>query len=62
MTEEFLEQNTMKRASQPAYSPDLAPPGFDLFGNVKKLLSGQEFPDGEALLRAINAILGVLKK
>jgi hypothetical protein len=62
MTQQFLEQNAMKRALHPSYSLDLAPPAFDLFGNVKQLLAGREFPDGEALLRAINAILGVLKK
>jgi hypothetical protein len=35
MTEQFLEQNAMKRAPHSAYSLDLAPPAFDLFGNVK---------------------------
>jgi hypothetical protein len=52
----------MERASHPAYSLDLAPPVFDLFGNVKQLLAGQEFPDGEALLRAINVMLGGIEK
>jgi hypothetical protein len=46
MTEQFLEQNAMKRAPHRAYSRDLAPPAFDLFGNVKQLLLGQEFPRG----------------
>jgi hypothetical protein len=49
MREQFLEQTAMKRAAYPAYSLDLAPPAFDLFGNVKQLLVGQEFSDGEAL-------------
>jgi hypothetical protein len=62
MTQQFLEQNAMKKAPHPAYSPDLAPLDFCLFGNVKKLLAGQEFSDGEALLGAINEILGVLKR
>jgi hypothetical protein len=62
MTEQFLEQNGMKRAPHPAYSPDRAPPALDRFGNVKQLLAGQEFPDGESLLRAINAILGGVEK
>jgi hypothetical protein len=62
MTQQFLENNAMKRAPHPAYSLDLAPPPFDLFVNVKQLLAGQEFPDGEALLRAINAIFGGIER
>jgi hypothetical protein len=52
----------MKRAPHPTYSPDLGPSNFYLFGYVKQLLAGQEFPDGEALLRAINVNFWVLKK
>jgi histone-lysine N-methyltransferase SETMAR len=52
----------MKRAPHPAYSPDLAPSDFYLFGYVKQLLAGQEFPDGEALVGAINAILEGIEK
>jgi hypothetical protein len=62
MTEQFLEQNAMKRVLYRASSRDLAQPAFDLFCNVKQLLVGQEFPDGEALLRRINAILGGIEK
>jgi hypothetical protein len=57
MMQEFLEHNAMKRALHPAYSPDCAPSDFYLFGYVKQLLAGQEFPDGEALAGAVNAIL-----
>jgi hypothetical protein len=62
MTQQFLEQNAMKRAPHPAYSPYLAPSDFYLFGYVKCLLAGQEFPDGEALLRGMNAIFGGIEK
>jgi hypothetical protein len=62
MTQRFLEQNAMKRAPHPAYSPDLAPSDFHLFGYIKQLFAGQEFSDGEALLGAINAILGGIEK
>jgi hypothetical protein len=62
MTQQFLEQNAMKRAPYPAYSPDLRLSYFYLFGSVKQLLAGQKFPDGEAFLGAINEILGLLKK
>jgi hypothetical protein len=62
VTQKFLEQNAMKRAPHPAYSPDIAPSDFSLFGYATHLLAGQEFSDGEALLGASSAILGVLKK
>lgn len=62
VTQQFLEHNAMKRAPHPAYSPDLAPSDFYLFGYVKQLLAGQEFPDGEALVGAINAILEGIEK
>jgi hypothetical protein len=62
MTQQFLEQNAMKRAPYPASSPDLAPLDFSLFVHVKQLLAGQEFPDGAALLGAINAILEGFEK
>jgi hypothetical protein len=52
----------MKRAPHPAYSPDLAPSDFYLFGYVKQLLAGQEFPDGEAFVGAINASLEGIEK
>jgi hypothetical protein len=55
ITPEFLEQSPMKRVLHPSYSPDLAPLNFCLFGDVKKLLVGQKFPDREALVATINA-------
>jgi hypothetical protein len=57
MTQQFLEQSVLERVLHPADSPDLAPLDFCLFADVAQLLAGQECPDGEALLRAINAIL-----
>jgi hypothetical protein len=41
MTQQFLEQNAMKRAPHPAYSPDLGASDFYFFGEVKHLLAGQ---------------------
>jgi hypothetical protein len=35
---------------------------FDLFVSVKRFLAGQEFPDGEALVPVINAILSGIEK
>jgi hypothetical protein len=34
VTQQFLEQNAMKRAPHPVYSPDLASSDFYLFGDV----------------------------
>jgi histone-lysine N-methyltransferase SETMAR len=56
LTQQFQDHNSMKRAPHPAYSPDLAPSDFNLFGYLKQVLAGQEFPDGEALLGAVNEI------
>jgi histone-lysine N-methyltransferase SETMAR len=60
--EQLLKQNRMKRAPHPVYSPNLAPSDFYLFGHVKQLLAGHEFPDAEALLEAVRAILGGIEK
>jgi hypothetical protein len=43
LTLEFLEQNSVKRAPHPPYSPDLAPSDFYLFGYVKQCLSSCAF-------------------
>jgi hypothetical protein len=40
-----------------AYSPDLASSDFYLFGRVKQILAGHEFPGGGALLDAVQDIL-----
>jgi hypothetical protein len=57
-----MEQNSMQRAPHPAYSPDLAPSDFYLFGYVKHLLSGCEFPDRDSLLQAVSDILVGIEK
>jgi hypothetical protein len=62
MTQQFLDHNAMKRAPHPAYSPGLALSDFYFFGYITQLLAGQEFPDEEALRRAIEAILGGIEK
>jgi histone-lysine N-methyltransferase SETMAR len=61
LTQQFQEHNSMKRAPHPAYSPDLAPSDFYLFGYLKQVLAGQELPDGESHLGAVNEILGARK-
>jgi histone-lysine N-methyltransferase SETMAR len=54
MTSQFMEQNLMQRAPHPAYSPDLAPSNFYLFGYVKQLLSGCQFADQDSIRQAVS--------
>jgi hypothetical protein len=62
MKSQFLEQNSMQRAPHPAYSPNLAPSDFYLFGYVKQLLSECQFADQDSLLQAVSDILVGIKK
>jgi hypothetical protein len=50
MASQFMEQNSMPVAPHPAYSPNLAPSDFYLFGYVKQFLSGCQFADQDSLL------------
>jgi hypothetical protein len=51
LTLEFMEQNVMKRAPYPSYSPDLALADFYLFGYVKNSLSGCALADADYFFR-----------
>jgi hypothetical protein len=53
----FFEQNSLKMALYPLYSPDLATYDFFLFENVKKLLAWQSFADLDELFEALLEIL-----
>jgi hypothetical protein len=57
-----MEENSMQRAPHPAYSPDLVPSDFYLFGYVKQLLSGCQFADQDSLLQAVSDILVGIEK
>jgi hypothetical protein len=57
-----MQQNSMRRAPHPAYSPDLAPSDFYLFCYIKQLLSGCEFADRDSLLQGVRDILGGIEK
>jgi hypothetical protein len=61
-TLEFLEQNRMKRALHPPYSPDLAPGHSYLFGYKKRVLAGREFADGSDLLQAVMSMVNSIGK
>lgn len=58
----YLEENNMKRAPQPPYSPDIAPSDFFLFGFVKEKLKGCKFESKQELLSAIGSILEEIPK
>jgi hypothetical protein len=44
-TIDYLRANRVTRARHPAFSPDLAPSGFYLFGELKVTLMGAAFAD-----------------
>jgi transposase len=55
VTEQFIAQNHISRVLQPAYSSDLAPSDFWLFGHLKKSLAGRMFDDPEELLDGVTS-------
>jgi histone-lysine N-methyltransferase SETMAR len=57
VTEQFIARNHVSRVPQPAYSPDLAPSDFWLFGHLKNSLTGRMFDDPEELLDGITTFL-----
>jgi histone-lysine N-methyltransferase SETMAR len=61
-TTDYLEQNGMKRAPHPPYSPDLGPSDFYLFGHVKGYLAGNAFENADELFGAIQRILEGIEK
>jgi histone-lysine N-methyltransferase SETMAR len=54
---QFMDDNGLRTASHPLYSPDLAPSDFFLFGHVKTALRGTVFENAEELLEAVTTIL-----
>jgi hypothetical protein len=57
VAEQFITQNHISRVPQRAYSPDLAPSDFWLFGHPKNALTGRMFDDPEELLDGITSFL-----
>jgi histone-lysine N-methyltransferase SETMAR len=57
---EFCRENRLEMAPHPPYSPNLAPSDFFLFGHVKHVIEGVEFPSEETLLAAIQRVLSDL--
>jgi transposase len=53
----FCEENGLRPALHPPYSPDLAPSDFFLFGYVKERLKGTVCPSYEELLDVIGEVV-----
>jgi hypothetical protein len=54
--QEFLAKNKMTVVSQPPYLPDLAPPDFLIFSNMKIKLKGQRFHTVEEIQAEIKMV------
>jgi histone-lysine N-methyltransferase SETMAR len=52
LSTQYFNENRMKSAPHPPYSPDLAPSDFYLFGYVKRCLAGLSFEDANQLFVA----------
>jgi hypothetical protein len=53
----FCEENGLRLAPHPPYSPDLAPPDFFLFDYVKECLKGMVFPSYDEFLDTIGEVV-----
>jgi transposase len=58
----FCEENRLRLAVHPLYSPDLAPSDSFPFGHIKYCLQGIAFPSREELLAAIHEIVGAIPR
>jgi hypothetical protein len=58
----FFEQNKMKPASHPPYSPDFAPSDFFLFDYIKGCLADFWFENADELLEVFQDVLEGIKK
>jgi hypothetical protein len=52
----------MKRAPHPAFSPDLAPSDFYLFGKIKTRLMGFEFESEQSLLDGVLGVINTISR
>jgi hypothetical protein len=57
----FDDENRLRLAPHPPYSPDLAPSDFFLFGYAKKCFKGMAFPSHEESLDAIGEVVTGIK-
>lgn len=61
MTIRYFETHGMKKVPHPAFSPDLAPSDFFLFGYVKLKLEGQSFTSRDELFSEVTQILNEIQ-
>jgi histone-lysine N-methyltransferase SETMAR len=57
LSTQYFNENRMKSAPHPPYSPNLAPSGFYLIEYVKRCLAGLSFEDADQLLAAVEGAL-----
>jgi hypothetical protein len=62
LSTQYFNENRMKLAPHPPYSPDLAPPDFYLFGYVKRCLAGLSFEDADQPLAVVEGVLKGIEK
>jgi hypothetical protein len=62
LSTQYFNENRMKSAPHPPYSPDLTPSDFYLFGHVKRCLAGLSFEDADQLLAAVEGVLADIEK
>jgi histone-lysine N-methyltransferase SETMAR len=62
LSTQHFNENRMKPAPHPPYSPDLAPSDFYLFGYVKRCLAGLSSEDANQLLAAVEGVLEGINK
>jgi hypothetical protein len=59
---QYFNENGMKSALNPPYSPDLAPLDFYLFGYVKGYLAVLSFEGADQLIAAVEDVLEGIEK
>jgi hypothetical protein len=59
---DFCEENRLRLAVHPPYSPDLTPSDFFLFKHIKHCLQGIAFPSRKELLAVIHEIVGAIPR
>lgn len=62
MSKEYKEKKMLKRLETPAYSPDLDPSDFYLFGYIKEKLKSIERRTDLELLQDVHTILGLITR
>jgi hypothetical protein len=59
---QYFNENRMKSAPHPPYSPNIAQSDFYLFGYVKRCLTGLSFEDADQILAAVEGVLEGIEK